>query len=421
MGMANTRMFAALAVPNYRIYFTGAVVSNIGTWIQRVAQDWLVLQLSGGSAVAIGITTALQFLPALLLAPYGGLLADRMDKRLLLALTQTWMAISALVLGVLAVAGIAQTWHVYVVALVFGIGSAVDMPARQSFVSEVAGGAYLTNAIGLNSTSFNAARLIGPGLAGLIIAAWGSGWAILTNALSYVAMLVALLMLDASKLDRSTPARRAKGQVREGFRYVAQRPELLVALGVGFAVGTFALNFQLTNAVMVSHEFHRGAQSYGLLGSVMGIGSLAGALLAARRQGAPGLRYVLGASVVFALLLAASGLTPSYLTYGLSLPLVGLAGLLTMTATNMFVQTSADPHVRGRVMALYAMVMMGGTPLGAPLMGWLAEQFGPRAPLIGGALLQLATTAIVVAVVRWRVGRPDAAAPATTPVVEQVR
>ncbi|WP_246284837.1 MFS transporter [Gordonia asplenii] len=403
--MAESRMFASLAVPNYRTYFTGAVISNVGTWIQRVAQDWLVLQLSGGSAVAVGITTALQFLPALLLSPVGGLLADRMDKRLLLAITQTWMACSALALGLLTVLGAAQTWHVYVIALIFGIGSAVDVPARQSFVTEVAGREHLTNAIGLNSTSFNVARLIGPGLAGLIIAAWGSGWAILTNALSYVAMLIALALLDTSKLDRSTPAPRAKGQVREGFRYVAQRPELLIALGVGFAVGTFALNFQLTNAVMVQHEFHLGPESYGVLGSVMGIGSLAGALLAARRQSAPGLRFVVGTSVIFGLILAVSGLTPTYATYALSLPLVGLAGLLTMTATNMFVQTNADDHVRGRVMALYTMVLMGGTPVGSPLMGWLAEEFGPRAPLIGGAVLQLGTIALVVVAVGWHARR----------------
>ncbi|GAB17369.1 putative major facilitator superfamily transporter [Gordonia effusa NBRC 100432] len=404
-------MFASLAIPNYRTYFIGAVVSNIGTWIQRVAQDWLVLQLSGGSAVAVGITTALQFLPALVLSPVGGLLADRMDKRILLAITQTWMALSALVLGVLAVTGVATTWHVYAVALIFGIGSALDVPARQSFVTEVAGRKHLTNAIGLNSTSFNVARLIGPGLAGLIIAVWGSGWAILTNALSYVAMLIALALLDASKLERSAPTARAKGQLREGFRYVADRPELLIALGVGFSVGTFALNFQLTNAVMVQQEFHLGAQSYGILGSVMGIGSLLGALLAARRQSAPRLRFVLGTAVIFGLILAVSGLTPTYLTYALSLPIVGLAGLLTMTATNMFVQTNADDHVRGRVMALYTMVMMGGTPLGSPMMGWLAEAFGPRAPLIGGAVLQLATIALVVAAVGWYSRRRGLAQP----------
>ncbi|NNG96847.1 MFS transporter [Gordonia araii NBRC 100433] len=398
-------MFASLSHRNYRVYFTGALISNIGTWIQRVAQDWLVLELSHGSAVAVGITTALQFLPALLLSPAGGLLADRMDKRVLLAVTQTWMAVSSLVLGVLAVAGLAQTWHVYLIALVFGIGAAIDVPARQSFVTEVAGRDNLTNAIGLNSASFNAARLIGPGVGGLIIAAFGSGWAILTNAVSYGAMLAALLLLNSADLERANPVARAKGQVREGFRYVAARPELVIALGVGFAVGTFALNFQLTNAVMVSAEFGLGAKSYGFAGSVMGIGSLAGALLAARRLAAPPLRYVVGAALVFAALLGVLGLMPSYPAYLVLLPVVGLAGLLTMTATNMFVQTCSAPSLRGRVMALYAMVMMGGTPVGAPLMGWLAEVFGPRAPLWGGAVLQVATIGAVVLVVRLRSAR----------------
>ncbi|GAA3039432.1 MFS transporter [Gordonia defluvii] len=405
MAVWESRMFASLSHRNYRIYFTGALISNIGTWIQRVAQDWLVLELSHGSAVAIGITTALQFLPALVLSPAGGLLADRMDKRVLLAITQTWMAVSALVLGILAISGAAQTWQVYTIALVFGVGSAVDMPARQAFVTEVAGRDNLTNAIGLNSASFNAARLIGPGVAGLIIAVWGSGWAILTNAVSYAAMLIALVVLRPAELDRPTPVQRAKGQVREGFRYVGARPELLVALGVGFAVGTFALNFQLTNAVMVSKEFQLGAKDYGWAGSVMGIGSLAGALLAARRRSAPPLRYVVGAALAFAALLGLLGFMPTYGAYIVALPLVGLVGLLTMTATNMFVQTTSDPSLRGRVMALYAMVMMGGTPIGAPLMGWLAQAFGPRAPLVGGAVLQVVTIAAVLTAVRLRFGR----------------
>ena len=402
--MALPRSLAPFRQRSYARFWTGAFVSNIGTWIQRVAQAWLVLELSHGSAVAVGITTALQFLPSLLLSPVGGLLADRMDKRLLLALTQGWMACSALVLGVLAISGVARTWHVYLLALIFGIGAAVDVPTRQAFVTEVAGRENLTNAIGLNSASFNAARLVGPGVGGLIIAGWGSGWAILTNAASYGAMLIALLVLRPDDLDRASPVARAKGQIREGFRYVAARPDLLIALEVGFGVGTFALNFQLTNAVMVNTEFHLGAQAYGWAGSVMGIGSLTGALLAARRSRTPRLRFVVGAAMVFAVLLALLGTMPGYVPYLLVLPVVGLAGLLTMTATNMFVQTTSDPSLRGRVMALYAMVMMGGTPFGAPLMGWMAQEFGPRAPLIGGAALQVVTIAAVILVVRLRFG-----------------
>jgi len=411
-------MFASLSVPNFRTYVTGAFVSNIGTWVQRVAQDWLVLQLSNGSAVAVGITTALQFLPALLLSPVGGLLADRFDKRRLLMATQSWMAVSALILGALAVAGDATTVHVYVLAFVFGIGSALDVPARQAFVSEMVGADRLTNAIGLNSSAFNAARLIGPGIAGLVIAAFGSGWAILTNGVSYIAFLLALVVLDESKLVRSEPIPRAKGQVREGFRYVARRADLLIALGVGFAVGTFGMNFQMTNALMVRNEFGLGAQTYGVLGSVLGIGSLLGALLAARRKAAPSLKFVVISSLVFALLIGLSGAAPTYLLYAISLPLVGLSALITLTSTNMYVQTSVDPQVRGRVMALYITVLMGGTPIGSPLLGLLAEWLGPRAPLIGGALVQASMIVAVVVLVR-RFG-PAARADQTPTTPEEI-
>ncbi|GEE03099.1 hypothetical protein nbrc107696_35450 [Gordonia spumicola] len=412
MRRGRSTTFASLAVPNFRTYVTGAFVSNIGTWVQRVAQDWLVLQLSGGSAVAVGITTALQFLPALLLSPVGGLLADRFDKRRLLMATQSWMAVSALILGVLAVVGDATTLHVYALAFVFGIGSALDVPARQAFVSEMVGADRLTNAIGLNSSAFNAARLIGPGVAGLIIAAFGSGWAILTNGVSYLAFLVALAMLDESKLVRSEPLPRAKGQVREGFRYVARRADLLIALGVGFAVGTFGMNFQMTNALMARNEFGLGAQTYGVLGSVMGIGSLFGALLAARRKAAPSLRFVVCSSLVFALLIGVSGLAPTYHLYAVALPFVGLSALVTLTSTNMYVQTSVDPQVRGRVMALYMTVLMGGTPIGSPLLGLLAEWLGPRAPLVGGAVIQALLIVLVVVVVT-RVVRPALDQPTT--------
>ncbi|AUH68913.1 MULTISPECIES: MFS transporter [Gordonia] len=405
MQLRQSSTFASLAVPNFRTYVTGALVSNVGTWVQRVAQDWLVLQLSGGSAMAVGITTALQFVPALVLSPFGGVLADRFDKRRLLMFTQSWMALSALVLGALAVSGVAQTWHVYVFAVVFGMGTALDAPARQAFVSEMVGTERLTNAIGLNSSAFNAARLIGPGVAGLIIAAFGSGWAILSNGVSYLAFLIALMLLNRDELVPAEPLRRAKGQVREGVRYVAARADLLIALGVGFAVGTFGLNFQMTNALMVRNEFHLDAEMYGLLGTVSGAGSLLGALLAARRKSSPGLRFVVSAALVFAVVNVLSGALPTPLLYGLVLPLVGLSALLSLTATNMYVQMHVDPQVRGRVMALYMTVLMGGTPIGAPLLGLLAEWFGPRAPLIGGGVIQVAVIAGVLALVAVRVQR----------------
>lgn len=415
-----SQTFAALAVPNFRMYVTGAFVSNIGTWIQRVAQDWLVLQLSGGSAMAVGITTALQFLPALLLSPFGGLLADRVDKRKLLIFTQSWMALSALGLGALTVAGVAETMHVYLFAFVFGIGAALDAPARQAFVSEVAGTEHLTNAIGLNSSSFNAARLIGPGIAGLIMASAGVGWAILTNAVSYLAFLLALVLLNRRQLSRSEPVARAKGQLREGFSYVLHRADLVIALGVAFAVGTFGMNFQMTNALMVRGEFHMGAQAYGLLGSIMGIGSLLGALIAARRGKVPSLRFVVSSAIVVGVIITASGFAPNYIWYAISLPITGLVVLLTLTAANMYIQTSVDPQVRGRVMALYMTVLMGGTPIGAPLLGWLAEIFGARASLIGGGLLQLMVIAAVVLAVRRRAAAADQPTPSVAEELEEI-
>ena len=393
-------MFAALGQPNYRIYFAGAFVSNIGTWMQRVAQDWLVLELSHGSALAVGVTTGLQFLPMLLLSPYGGLVADRFDKRRILRVTQAWLAVCAAVLGVLAVTGVAVTWHVFVVALAFGLGTAFDNPARQAFVSEVAGREHLTNAIGLNSANFNAGRIIGPALAGLVIAAFGSGWAILSNCVTYGAMIVALGLMKPALLNPAERPPRAKHQIREGMSYVLHRGDLLLVLCVAFFVGTFGMNFQMTSALMAQQEFHKGAAAYGILGSFMAFGSLAGALLAARRQARPRGRFVVVMALAFAIVEIVAGLMPTYATYAAILPLLGLVALLTLTAANASVQLGAAPHLRGRVMALYMMVLMGGTPIGAPLLGWVGEVLGPRWTLIGGggltALGVLASAAFVM-------------------------
>jgi MFS family permease len=382
-------MFAALSNRNYRIYVSGSFVSNIGTWMQRVAQDWLVLELSGGSGLAVGITTGLQFLPMLLLSPYGGLIADRFDKRRVLKLTQAWLALSAAVLGVLAITGSAVTWHVYLLAFAFGIGTAFDNPARQAFVSEVAGAEHLPNAIGLNSATFNAARIVGPAIAGLVIAAFGSGWAILSNAVTYAAFIGALVLIDPARLNLSPPAVRAKRQIREGLAYVRRRSDLLLVMGTAFFVGTFGMNFQMTSALMAQQEFHKGAQQYGILGTVMAVGSLTGALLAARRRSAPRGRFVVGMAVVFGLVEVVAGLMPTYATYAAILPVLGLAALLTLTAANASVQMNVDPRLRGRVMALYMMVLMGGTPIGAPILGWVGQAFGARWTLIGGGALSV--------------------------------
>ncbi|HEX8510489.1 MAG TPA: MFS transporter, partial [Propionibacteriaceae bacterium] len=243
-------MFSALRNPNYRIYVSGSFVSNIGTWMQRVAQDWLVLELSGGSGIAVGVTTALQFLPMLLLSAYGGLAADRFDKRTILKVTQVWMAVCAGVLGTLAVTGVAVTWHVYLLAFLFGVGAAFDNPARQSFVPEIVGTDALPNAIALNSATFHAARIVGPAAAGLVIAAFGSGWAILSNAVTYAAFIAVLFLLDVQRLEVATPSPPAKHQIRQGLAYVSRHGQILLVMCVVFCVGTFGMNFQLTSALM---------------------------------------------------------------------------------------------------------------------------------------------------------------------------
>jgi MFS family permease len=393
-------IFAALQLPNYRIFTVGALVSNVGTWMQRVAQDWLVLDLSGGSGVAVGITTALQFVGMLALSTYAGLIADRFDRRRILLVTQSWLALCAAALGVLAITGLAEVWHVYVIAFLFGLGTAFDNPARQSFVYELVGPERLPNAIGLNSATFHAARIVGPALAGFVIAGFGTGWAILSNAITYLAFIAALRLLDPWRLLVEPRMERRRGQIREGFAYVRQHRQILLALGVALFVGTFGMNFQLTSALMAQQEFGLGAQQYGLLGTFVAVGSLTGALLAARRTKAPSGRFVVGMALTFGAIEVVAGLMPTYATFAAVLPVMGLACLLTLTAANAAVQLRVDPALRGRVMALYATVLMGGTPIGAPIIGWVGEAFGPRWTLIGGGgltMLGVALTALFLA------------------------
>ena len=390
--------FRSLHNPNYRLYAAGGVVSNTGTWMQRVAQDWLVLQLTANSGAALGITTGLQFLPFLLLGPFSGLVADRMPKRLLLQITNVAMAVPALILGLLAVTGTAQIWHVYVLAFVLGTASAFDAPARQSFVSEIVDADDLTNAVGLNSASFNAARLVGPGLAGVLIAAFGggavaTGWVILINAVSYVAPVLTLRGMDASRLDSPELTRPGPGAIREGFAYVRARPDLMLILAIVFCAGTFGLNFQMTSALMATEVFDKGPREYGLLGTFLAVGSLSGALLAARRERVRQ-RLVIVAGLVFGALVTLSGLMPSYLTFALMAPLLGLSALTLITSANAYMQLHTEPGVRGRVMALYMMIFMGGTPFGAPIIGWIGEAFGARWTLVVGGLMTIAGIAL---------------------------
>jgi MFS family permease len=392
--------FAALRVRNYRLFSGGSLISNVGTWMQRVAQDWLVLALTG-SAGALGITTGLQFLPLLLFSPIAGVIADRYPKRQVLAVTQFALAASAGVLGLLAITGWVTVWHVYVLAFVFGAATAFDTPARQAFVNEMVGPDQLANAVGLNSASFNLGRVIGPAVAGLLIAWLGSGvtatgWVILLNAASYLAVIVSLARMVDDELTPPAPVPRARGQLRDGLRYVQSRPDIMLVMAVVFSAGTFGLNFQMTTALMATEVYGKGAGEYGILGSVLAVGSLAGSLLAARRAQTRQ-RLVIGAAIAFGASEMVAGTMPTYLTFALLLPLCGFTALTMITAANAFVQMSVAPQMRGRVMALYMAIFMGGTPAGAPLLGWVAEHFGARWTLVGGGALTIVGTLIAVA------------------------
>lgn len=384
--------FASLRYVNYRLWFVGALVANVGTWMQRIAQDWLVLTvLTDDSGVAIGITTALQFAPMLLLSPWAGVLADRLDRRRLLIGTQTAQAALAAGLGVLVLSGAAQLWHVYLFATALGVVTAFDNPARQTFVADMVPRERLANAVGLNSASFNAARLIGPGVSGLLIAAVGVGWVFVINAVSFVGTIFALTRMRKDELQPRAAAPRGKGQIREGIAYVRGRSDIVVIMVVMGVVSTFGLNFQLTSAMMARVEFGRGAQEYGILGSVLAIGSLTGALLAARRE-RPRVRLVIGAAAGFGVASGVLALMPTYPLFVLACIPVGFASLTMMTAANSALQLSTTPAMRGRVMALYMVVFLGATPLGSPLVGWIAEAWGPRWSIGIGSI-----TALVVA------------------------
>jgi MFS family permease len=382
-------MFRSLRVRNYRLYAAGQLVSLTGTWMQRVAQDWLVLELTN-SGTALGIVTALQFLPSLLFGLWGGVLADRYDKRKLLLATQTGLALVALILGVLDVTGIVQYWQVLVLALLLGLVSAVDSPVRQSFAVEMVGPDDLTNAVGLNSTIFNSARILGPAVAGVMIAAVGTGWAFVANAVSSIAVLTGLALMRPSELRPSPAIDRVRGQLRAGLRYVWHRQDLLLTMILVFVVGTFGLNFQITTALLAKQVFHRSATGYGLLSTALAVGACVGAVLATRRRTRPSLLFLLLAAMAFGLLEILAGSMPGFGATALMLVLVGLAMLTFTTAANSSVQLGVEATMRGRVMALYLMCFLGGTPVGAPIVGWVANTVGARWGMIGGGLVCMA-------------------------------
>jgi MFS family permease len=377
--------FRSLAGYNYRLWAAGALVSNVGTWMQRTAQDWIVYsELTHHDAAAVGITMSLQFGPALLLLPLTGFAADTFDRRKLLIVTQCLQGLLALVLGLLAVTGKADLWHVYLLAFLLGCVTAFDAPARQTFVAELVSDANLSNAVALNSTSFQLARMVGPAVAGVLIAAVGTGWVFLINAGSFVAVLAALFALRVKDLHRSERAARKLGGFVEGFLYVRDRADLVAVLTMLFLVATFCLNFAVFISAMAVTVFGADASGFGLLSSMLAVGSVVGALVSASRE-KPRAMLLLGSSALIAITFTLAAVMPTYLTFGFAIMAIGWCAQTFMTTANTTVQLWTQPAMRGRVMAIYMGIVQGCTPIGAPFVGWVANNYGARWSLMVGA------------------------------------
>lgn len=386
--------FRSLQNPNFRRWALGAFVSNVGTWMQRTAQDWLVLtQLTQHSATSLGIVTGLQFGPQLLLLPITGFAADRSDRRKLLILTQSALGVCALALGLLVALDAVQLWHVYAFAFVGGCVSAFDAPTRQTFVGDVVATHELANAVALNSTSFHAARMVGPAAAGIAIGAAGSGTVFLLNAASFAAVVLALTTLDTSRLQPRERDPRSSGGLLEGFRYVWGRPDLITILAMLLVIGTFGLNFPIFIASMSVRVFHVGATEFGALTSMMALGSVAGALLAARRA-QPSLGLLVASTGAFGVACALAAIAPSYGFFGAALVALGITAQTFLTSSNSVTQLSTLPAMRGRVLAILLAIAMGGTPIGGPTIGWVVDRWGARWSLGVGALAGLTATLI---------------------------
>jgi len=390
---------------NYRILFPANAASNIGTWAQRVAQDWLILQLTDNSGIYLGLVTAVQFAPVLLFSLQGGALADRVNKRKLLIFTNFIGALSSLGLGFLVLAGDVQVWHVFFFAATLGISSAIDAPIRQSFTSEIVGHSDIANAVSLNSANFNAGRLVGPALSGFLIARFDTGPSFLINAFTYLFVILALLRMRES--DFFIQEKKAtQGTVREGLDYALARPDLYVVMLVVFFVATFGLNMQIFNALMATKEFGKGPASYGLLGSYVAIGSLIGALISARLERFRRTIFVIKGGVVFSLAITLLSIAPTYTWYSLWLPLCGLSALTMLITANSLIQVNSDPAIRGRVSGIYLLIFMGGTPFGSPLIGWLVEVIGVRQTIALCGLISLGACLTIWAVFRNKVNLP---------------
>jgi MFS family permease len=397
-------MFRSLRSFNYRVWAAGAFVSNIGTWMQRTAQTWLVLmQLTEHNASAVGLVMALQYGPQLLLLPLTGYVADHFNQRRLLIATQATMGAFALLLGILTVTGAVQLWQVDVLAFLFGCAAAFDAPVRQTFVAELVGDTDLPNAIALNSTSFNSARMIGPAIAGVVIASFGTGWAFLINGASFMAVLASLALLRSADLRPNARAHRIKGafiaSLTGGFRYVWSRHDLKAILIMLALIGTFGLNFQIFISTMAIKVFHSDARGYGLLSSVMAIGTVAGALINASQQ-RPKFGSLLAGSVLFGVGCTLAAIAPTIWLFGAALAMIGVAALIFTNTTNSLMQLATEPAMRGRVMALRVGVALGGTPIGAPIVGWIADDLGPRWALGVGAAAGFAAALVALAAMR---------------------
>jgi len=390
---------------NYRILFPANAASNIGTWAQRVAQDWLILQLTDNSGIYLGLVTAIQFAPVLLFSLQGGALADRVNKRKLLISTNLIGALSSLGLGLLVVAGSVQIWHVFFFALTLGISSAIDAPIRQSFTSEIVGHSDIANAVSLNSANFNAGRLVGPALSGFLIARFDTGPSFLINAFTYLFVILALLRMRESDFFIQEK-KVTQGTVREGLDYALARPDLYVVMMVVFFVATFGLNMQIFNALMATKEFGKGPASYGLLGTYVAIGSLTGALISARLERYRRTIFVIKGGVVFSLAITLLSIAPTYTWYSLWLPLCGFSALIMLITANSLIQVNSDPAIRGRVSGIYLLIFMGGTPFGSPLIGWLVEVIGVRETIALCGLISLGACVTIWAVFRNKVNLP---------------
>jgi MFS family permease len=385
MRRAGQVTFAALEVPNYRRYYGGQAISLIGTWMQMTAQSWLVLTLTHYSSTALGIVIALQTVPVLLLGPYGGVIADRIDKRRLMVVLQSAMGVQALILGLLTVTGEVRVWEIGVLAALLGLNNAFENPARQSFMLELVGADHLRNAVSLNSVLVNVARTIGPAVAGVLIATVGDGVCFLVNAASFVAVVASLIAMDTTALNPSQPTPRARGQLREGLSYVRRTPDLAVPLVMMGLAGCLTYEFQVTLPYMASRGLDVGATGFGFMTAAMGLGAVVGGLFVAAR-GRTGLRPLIVASTGFGLAMAFATLAPSLAIELLALAFVGAASISFMSTGNSTLQLTSDPSMRGRVMSLWFVAFQGSTPIGGPVVGWIMAAFGARAGLGLGAV-----------------------------------